>query len=186
MADKKRVSLEIGKVMEKGDLVLFLVDSKDYESVNRQILKKLVNEENLNGIYVTLNKPYNVVSAGLKRSGIKTDRIMFIDGVTRMTKGKEELVDNCLYFSDSHSLTRLGIVISDVVKMIKGEKFLFLDSLSTLLIYNSSGNVTRFSHFLTTKMREWNLKGVLMSLKKDMRKELIEDIAQFCDEVVRL
>lgn len=185
MIDKNSVKSKIGRAMAKGDLILFLVSSEDYEKVNAQILKKLVNEEKLNGIYVTLNKPYTAISERLKKTGIKTDRIMFMDGITRMTKGKEELVGNCYYFRDSHSLTRLSIVISEVVRMIKGEKFLFLDSLSTLLIYNSSGNVTKFSHFLTTKMREWNLKGVLMSLKKDMKKELIEDIAQFCDEVVR-
>jgi KaiC/GvpD/RAD55 family RecA-like ATPase len=186
MLNKKAAESRIEQAIKKGDLVLFLADSESYESINAMILKKLVNEGGMKGVYVTLNKPYSVVSEKLRRAGVRTERIMFADGITKSTKGREELSGNCLYFRDSHSLTSLSIIISDIVNMVEGEKFLFLDSLSTLLIYNSAGNVIKFSHFLTTRMREWNLKGILMSLKKDARKELIENIAQFCDSVVRL
>jgi len=61
------------------------------------------------------------------------------------------------------------------------EKFVFFDSLNTLLMYNKVTTVARFVHFLAGKMRTWKVKGIIVSLQKEKNKELIEELMQFCD-----
>ena len=72
--------------------------------------------------------------------------------------------------------------MDQAVRAVPGkEKFLFFDSLNTLLIYNAVGTVARFIHFLATKMRVWGVKGIIISLQKESNKELIDEIEQLCD-----
>ena len=66
------------------------------------------------------------------------------------------------------------------------KKFLFLDSLSTLSIHNSAGSVNQFAHFLTANMREWGVIGVIISLERETERDLIDELAQFCDLSVEL
>jgi len=68
----------------------------------------------------------------------------------------------------------------------KQDRFIFFDSLSTLLVYNQSKSVTKFAHFLTGKMREWKIKGVLISLQKNTDERLIAQVSQFCDRIIEV
>ena len=68
----------------------------------------------------------------------------------------------------------------------KEDRFIFFDSLSTLLIYNQSKSVSKFAHFLTGKMREWKIKGVLISLQKNIDENLIAQVSQFCDRIIEV
>ena len=72
--------------------------------------------------------------------------------------------------------------MDQAVRAIPGEKkFLFFDSLSTLLIYNKPITVAKFIHFLSGKMRMWRVKGIIISLEKESDKELLSELSQFCD-----
>ena len=68
-----------------------------------------------------------------------------------------------------------------VTSLPGSEKFLFFDSLNTLLLYNEVRTVARFIHFLSGKMRVWKVKGIIVSLKKKGNEELIKELTQFCD-----
>jgi len=64
------------------------------------------------------------------------------------------------------------------------EKFLFFDSLPTLLLYNSVETVARCVHFLDIKMRVWKVKGIIISLERQANKEPIDELSQFCDVLI--
>jgi hypothetical protein len=61
-----------------------------------------------------------------------------------------------------------------------------MDSLSTLLLYHNVGTVSKFSHFLTGRMRMWGLRGILMAVEKEADPKFTNQLAQFCDIVVTL
>ena len=64
--------------------------------------------------------------------------------------------------------------------------FLFFDSLSTLLLYNETKTVAKFAHFLVTRLRILELDGIVFAVEKDMDREVIRALAQFCDNMVIL
>jgi hypothetical protein len=65
-------------------------------------------------------------------------------------------------------------------------KSLFVDSISTLLIYNRAETVSKFLHFLTGKIRVLNLNGVLLSTEKELDPEFADQLEQFVDKTVDL
>ncbi|MCK4714437.1 MAG: hypothetical protein KAT35_02595, partial [Candidatus Aenigmarchaeota archaeon] len=155
-------------------------------SQNLALLKNLVNKKMLNGIYITVNRPYKSLTPLMQKEGIDSSRIFFIDLITK-TEGDRPLREgNCIFMGNASNLTDLSVAISQAVSTNpKAKKFILLDSLSTMLIYNEAGSLSKFSHFLTSRLREWNIDGIFISLDTAADRELTDKFSQFCDRVVR-
>lgn len=166
-------------------IALATVSAKDYQKTNVELVKHLTKEKNIPGVYITLNKPFETMKSVLEKSGVNTKMIIFIDAVTKTAGGKVAKTKNCLFIGDPENLSDISIAMDQAVMALPGkEKFMFFDSLSTLLLYNNVGTVARFIHFLASKMRVWKVKGIIISLEREADKELIEELSQFCDVVI--
>ena len=145
-------------------------------------MKFLTEVDETPGVYVTLNKPFSTMEDLFKKNSVNTDMIIFIDAVTRTTGGSTEKTNKCLFIGSPENLSDVSLAMDQAVRAIPGEKkFLFFDSLSTLLIYNKPITVAKFIHFLSGKMRMWRVKGIIISLEKESDKELLSELSQFCD-----
>ncbi len=172
--------------LNKNDITMIMVNAEDYLTANLHILKYLCNVKNLPGIYITINRPYHSIKRVFQEHGIKLDKIFFIDCVTIQVSGAPKREDRCLFISPA-DLTDLAVSADEWVNAIpEKEKFLFMDSLSTLLFYNSAGTLAKFSHFFTARMRLWDLTGIFMSLERESDPYFLDEISQFCDKVITI
>ncbi len=163
-------------------VALATVEASKYQKTNMGIIKQLVNNEKVPGVYVTLNKPFRIIKDILKKDDINSDMIIFIDAVTKTSGGEIKKTDNCLFIGSPENLSDISIAMDQAVRAVPSEeKFVFFDSLNTLLIYNKVATVARFIHFLAGKMRVWKVRGIIVSLQKEKNKELIDELMQFCD-----
>ena len=180
MATKKdNEMLKLGQM--KDYVALAVVDSKKYQKTNISIIKSLV-KNNTPGVYVTLNRPYENVKEMLSKEDIDLKKIIFIDAVTKTAGGKVEKKKNCLFIGGPKNLSDISIAMDQAIMAIPTkEKFLFFDSLSTLLLYNGIYVVAKFVHFLSGKMRIWKVKGIIISLRREKDKELIDHLESMCD-----
>ena len=170
---------------QDGIVLLYLINAEDYAKTNLKIMKELVNQNKLSGIYITVNRPYQQIISLLKKNNIDTSAIFFIDAVTKETGGSEVQVNNCIFLDSPTNLTDITIALHKAVELMGNKKkFIFFDTLSTLLIYNNGQTVVKFAHFLTGRMREWNTKGIIISIQKEMDEKLTSQLIQFCDEKV--
>lgn len=164
-------------------IVLTLIDPMRYQEATVDILnyftKKLPR-----GIYVTLNKPFSVLMKTFENAGVPAESLFFVDGITNVPALEEGKDHACL--GSGVGLSNLCIGISKAVNMFEGEKFLLLDSLSTLLIYNDPKSVSKFAHLLTEKMRRWNTSGSLLTVEMNAEKDVVSQLAPFCDKVVKI
>lgn len=176
------VAKELEELKElKEFVVLATVKAKDYQKTNIDIVKHLTGDMNTPGVYVTLNKPYSVMKKVFERSKIDTRLIIFIDAVTK-TAGEVKKTKDCLFIGNPENLSDISIAMDQAVRALPGkDKFLFFDSLNTLLIYNQVQTVIKFIHFLVSKMRVWGVKGIIISLEKKKDNELLDELSQFCD-----
>lgn len=166
-------------------IALVLVDAKNYQKKSIELIKIFTEKENIPGVYITLNKPFETMQRILESEGIDTRKIIFIDAITETAGGKIKKTHNCLFIGSPEKLSDMSMALDQAVRSIpSNEKFVFFDSLSTLLIYNKSGTVGRFSHFLTGKMRLWKVKGIIISLEKESDEILINELTQFCDTTI--
>jgi len=185
MFNPKKLIKELDELPEKY-IVMITVNATDYLTVNLEILRYLCNKRRLHGIYVGVNRPYRSMIKIMKNNGIYTDNIFFVDCISAIVGDTPFRTERCL-FTSPEDLTDLAVLIDQWVRNLPQEdKFLFLDSLSTLLIYNSIGTVAQFSHFLTGKMRMWGLNGVFVSLEKESNPEILDKISQFCDKIINI
>lgn len=166
----------------KNSVVLATVSAGNYQQANLKLIKYLTQEVDIPGAYVTLNKPFETLESSFKQVGVDTRLIIFIDAITKTSAGKVKKTKNCLYIGTPENLSDISIAMDQAVTSLPGkEKFLFFDSLNTLLLYNDVETVTRFIHFISGKMRVWKVIGIIISLQKKGNKELIEELLQFCD-----
>ena len=168
------------------EFVILIISPEDiYDKTNITILKLLCNEEKLSGLYATFDRPYSSLFETLSNSGVDMSKLFFIDLVTKTKEGKTERTENCLFISSPKNISDLGIAIDEAIHASKSrKKFLFVDSVSALTLYNSMGTAKKFEHFLTIRMRLGNLKGILISLNEGREKEIIPFLAQFCDKII--
>jgi len=166
----------------KDYILLITVDAKSYQKTTIDVVKSL-SEQNIPGVYVTLNKPYEIVQRILENEGIDVRLIIFID-VASKTESKR--VGNCLYIDNPEKLSDLSVAMDQAIKALPSDKFLIFDSLNTLAIFNKPATVARFVHFLTAKMREWKVKGIIITLEKETEQALLDELTQFSDARIDL
>ncbi len=169
----------------KDYIVLVTVNAADYQKSNLEILSLLVNEQKTPGVYVTLNKPFEIMQRLLKQNKIDSGLIIFIDGITNVSESKK--IKNCLFIGSPEKLSDISVAMDQAVKALPTkEKFIFFDSINTLQVFNKPGTVSRFVYFLASKIREWKIKGIIISIKKGSDESLINELVQFCDSRVDL
>jgi len=128
------------------------------------------------GVYVSLNKTQKSLEENFNMEGINTDKIFFIDCVT-LDKTKEEVLH-----VQPNDLEKLKFSIESFIEEIHGEKFLILDALSTLLIYNTENDVAAFIKKIVEKANKTDLMLIAFS-PETKGEELLNKIFNFFDEV---
>jgi len=186
------------KNMPLNKVVLFLVEPKKYMDTNLEIIKIVIKENKFSGIYVTVNRPFITLVNIMKKKGIDTNRIFFIDCITKMipsprgisltSRRKFEKKENCIFIPSPSRLTEIGLALSEALSGMRHprNKFLYLDSLSTLSIYNDLSTIAKFVHFLTTRVRLFGVVGLIMCVEKKMDDKLFNILSEVCDMTIEV
>jgi hypothetical protein len=175
------------EALEDDQIVLVVVRAEEYLKINLEILSYLVKKKSNECVYITLNRPYDNLVTLFEKNKIDPGKFFFIDTISESIGGKTPEGQNVIFISSPHGLTEISISLNKAIDSLKGKnKFLFFDSISTLLVYNQAGTVTKFAHFLIGKMRALRLKGIFISLEKETEEHLVNQMSQFVDKVITL
>jgi hypothetical protein len=139
------------------------------------------------GVFITVNRTYPVMEKVLKGKGVDVSRLFFIDCISRRAIGDSQLTERCLYVSSPSQLTEVSVGLMQALELLRGKrKFVYIDSLGTFLLYNSAGTMSKFSHFIITKLSVTEVKGIFMTAEKEKDIQLIKDLEVFCEKTVDL
>jgi len=185
MTIARQIEQKLSKANLDASVILILVDVKCYNEATIQLIKYLNAGKKFTGVYVTVSKPYKTVRSALEVAGVDTRTILFIDAVSG--SAEENRSEECVFIGSPQDLTGISIAMSEAVKALPAKgRFLLFDSLSTLSIHNSAGSVAKFAHFLATNMRKWEIAGFIVLTDKEKERELMGQLAQFCDLTLEL
>jgi len=151
-------------------------------SVNKlqqEINKTLKSFNGNTGIYISLNKTQKKIEEILKKEKINIKKLFFIDCVT-----SNKTKDDVLHISPDR-LDLLNSAINSFIKDIKGQKFLILDALSSLLIFNNENKVADFIKEITQEASQ-NHTNVIAFSPQTKGKELLNQIFDYFDEVKKV
>lgn len=181
------------KKIESPKITLILVDQKNYKKLLVNLLKVLVNEENAPGIFITFNYPYSFLRNLFDEENINTKNLYFIDCISqtmfveKVSVSYSEVLttEECIFLRSPTHLSELAIIVYELLSSIKNpqKKFVILDSLHAMSIYNSKDRVVKFTHFLLNKLRIFRMTGFIsLSLKN----EVLEEVSDFFDEILKI
>lgn len=139
--------------------------------------------EDIPGVFMCLNKPHSSVKQNLDERKINTDKIFFIDCITRALGEKKE-GENVLHVQSPADLTGLSIAVTEFLQKIPGSKFMIIDALTTFLIYNQENLVVKFVKSITEQSSKFGVKTVILT-PEPRGGNMINKISLFFDKIIR-
>jgi len=114
------------------------------------------------------------------------NKIEFVDCISQMSGAPELEGPHYNYLESPQQLVELSVLLNKLFQKIEGNKFLVVDSLSTLLIYNKPEAITKFVHSIANKIRTEKVLGVLLIIKTEDNMDVIKILSQFSDSVIEV
>jgi hypothetical protein len=173
------------KELEQKKIFLILASPGTIRERNIEIIRE-ISTRGYHTVVITTNFPYSVLSKLYVQSGISLGSVSFIDAVTRNSIGSAENIPGVVrYINNPANLTDMGIAVTEVLKDQSGKKVCIMyDSVSTMLIYLSSANISKFVHFVTNKLRLMDVSGIFLAVEKGLDPMLMTQLTTFVDTVV--
>ncbi|HEX3001044.1 MAG TPA: hypothetical protein VHN82_01530 [Methanoregula sp.] len=171
--------------LEQKKIFLILASSGTIRQRNIEILREIASLE-YHTVVITTNFPYSVLSKLYSQNGIPLENVSFIDAVTRNSIGNAENIPGVVRFiNNPANLTDMGMAVTDVLREQSGKKVCIMyDSVSTMLIYLSSANISKFIHFVTNKLRLTEVSGIFLAVEKGLDPMLMTQLTTFVDTVI--
>ncbi|HTM68513.1 MAG TPA: hypothetical protein VL426_04385 [Candidatus Binatia bacterium] len=143
-------------------------------------------EQGYEGVYVSLSKDYLSVSTALEQAGIELGRLRFVDAVSRMYGIAPVESPEVVYVDGPLSVDALIAAVASSLAGLVGEKrFVLLDSLTTLLLYNSPEATLAFNRTLKELLKKERAAGVIVVAYRDTRnKDLLRALEKDGGEIV--
>jgi len=182
------------KNMPQQKVVLYIVEPKECKNFILNFFKTLINELNCTGIYITFSYPYNYLKELFEKENINIENLYFIDCISnyyfspkeiKVSQGEILTLEECMFLKSPYNLSELALTIYELISSAKNptKKFVFLDSLNSMLIYNSKEIVIKFLHFLITKLRIFGIIGFICT---STEKNIEESYYTLFDETIKI
>ena len=136
--------------------LLIITDVNVLQNNINKVMKSFLN---IPGIYVSINKTQKSTEFILQKEGIDTNKVFFIDCVTA-----EKTREDVLHIAP-RDIDLLATATKTFIHDIKTQKYLIIDALSTLLIYNNENKVARFIKDIIDNSHDNNVTVIAFSPK---------------------
>lgn len=187
MSDLKSKLEEEIKALNDNFILLIDTRAENYFDVVMEAIS-LIIERDEKGVYLTSSRPYSFILKEMQKRNIKSEGIMFIDGISYMSGSMDcSNKKDCIFIENPAALEEMIMHLTPLINKIKSDKkFLIIDSISTLLIYNDAISLKKFSMSLTNMLRMNEMKGVLMVIEKEAPDELKQILMSMCDKTIHV
>ena len=169
----------------QGWVTILEVPIEDSAKINIEAIR-ILQSMGYEGIYITLSKDYVDLSKLFREEGIDLGKLAIIDGISQMYGIKQVDSPNVTYVAGPLSIDAISESIQRIAPNIKEQKkFVFLDSITTVLLYNSLERTVRFSEFLLETLKKLQLVGIVVSVSRGFANEaLLKELTKLSNEVV--
>src|SRR3989344_8657634 len=104
-----------------GNWVAVVIRNPNQPQISSVFVKKLANARNLRGVYITINKPFDILQKAFLKSEINMENLYFVDAITKHINEKTENKENCSFINSPSNLTTLAITIMQAAKMMQAK-----------------------------------------------------------------
>jgi predicted PP-loop superfamily ATPase len=170
----------------KNKFLLILLEEKEYSNKLQEIIKS-VEKTKTKICYVCLSKPYRDVVEDIRKQGLNADDFFFVDVLSSHYR-EQEPVDNCIFVSSPTNL----VAVTDAIRKAVDEKkcsVILFDTISTLLVYQETSSIVKFTHCILTDEKQEQAKKLFIVLKGGAipgkeNTTLLKDLSMFADKTL--
>lgn len=175
------------KDFDEGRIVLTSTSAERLGEANYEIVKSVASA-GYRTIIITINNPSPLLKDLYRSKGVDISKVYFIDAITKYALGTlPEDLDNSLFINNPANLTDVGIALTEMLKENPDEKTcVIVDSLNTMLIYLPTPTLTKFIHFLSSKLRLMKCFGFYLAVKEGIDPLLMMQLKTFSDENIEI
>lgn len=161
------------------------------------ILRKMLVEDRNMALLILSSMPTEQFIARSREIGLDLEtflrqkRLVLLDCITKFTQTDEEsrlipLRNDVFYASSPSDLSEISVRLSEALAsdISKGEKWMVLDSITTLSLYNTTGGFLRFMQFLFRKLRLLNFDGTMIVVRDESSDSMIQALKQYCSKII--
>jgi KaiC/GvpD/RAD55 family RecA-like ATPase len=172
--------------LSSDNIILLITSPQQHNEIAIGLTRMLVEDKDRSGVYITFNRPFEQLIVDLNANNVDLSRLIFIDCISKMAgrfPGKKE---NAVFIDNPSSLEEVGMYAEKILARMPGERFVILDSISSLLIYNDENSTREFCHFLVNKLRLEKIGGFLLTVEKEDLEKVIELLQPLVDKVIKI
>ena len=175
----------IDDMLDESKIVMVLTKAELRTLLGYTIVAHLLKDECTQGLYVALNIPHSAVEKKIKKMGADPSKLFFVDCITASIKTPEEK-SNVIYLNEPSAILLEG-AIKHGLKVLEGERnFVYIESISTFLAYNTYQSFIRFLRMITNEIRLYGLVGIIFMLDKELEDVEFSQATTFVDDIVDL
>ncbi len=167
-----------------GKTAILVIQPKSYVQISSEIPVEMVKDWDMEGVFVSANKPYQTVRESFGKLGI-LDKIVFVDCASRLG-GDNPQGERLIVVNNPADLTQLAIHMSKSIDSLGEKRFLVFDSLTTLLIYSKLATVTQFAHNIGLMMKSKKVTCFFLVVEQEATKEMLSYLCTIADEFVKV
>lgn len=176
----------ISNAIKVNQSIGILLPGSNYSDLLQALFEYMRSQRQDAWVYVTVTKPYEVLA---KKYEFITDakNIRFIDCISRAA-GISTPHPNCVYVESPTMLEKLTLEIMNMFKEVgdSTNKYLILDSLSNLIIYNDADIVTEFFYHIVNRTRTRDIHTISLAIEEEGLEKYLNRLIYLNDKILKV
>lgn len=174
-------------MMPDYSITALFIDTDRYFPAITNTIFHATEQREMGGAYLTITRPARAIMNKLLSNKIRIADIYFIDCISYTVGGQAQASKQVVNLESPNMLETMLLKVDWAFKQIASpHRFVFLDSVNALAIYNKDRILKEFLHVFINRLRARDIFTVLLSVGRGLPLDLEEVLQLTCDETVDL
>lgn len=179
---KERISNAIAVNQSIG----ILLPGSNYQDLIQAMFERIKSKPDEAWVYLNVTKPFQNISNQLPYVA-ELKNIRFIDCISRAA-GISKPTKNVIFVESPTMLEKIGLEIMNIFKEVdpKTKKYLVIDSLTNLIIYNDPEIVTEFFYHIINRTRARDIHTISLAVEEEGMESYLNRLVYLNDKILKV
>ena len=176
----------ISSAIDINQSIGILLPGPNYQDLIQALFKRIKSNQDEIWVYVTVTKPFQNISNQLPFI-TEIKNLRFIDCISRAA-GISKITKNVIFIESPTMLEKIGLEIMNIFKEVdsKTKKYLVIDSLTNLIIYNDPEIVTEFFYHIINRTRANNINVISLAIEEEGMECYLNRLVYLNDKILKI